>query len=393
MSELKLDFRDTETAFADKSDAELREKHRMFKMMNSAILNEIGTSVTKFALAIGLPVESLIKSTIFQLFCGGENIEECGPTIDRLGNSKIGTILDYSVEGKSAEEDFERTKEETILNLKRAKNDLDIPFAVFKITGLAGFGTLEKVSNGDELVKESSKTRWANAQRRVEEISSYAHSIEQPLFIDAEESWIQNAIDHLATKMMEKYNRELPIIFNTIQLYRHDRLEYLKKCHEESVSEGYILAVKLVRGAYMEKERERAEEMGYKSPIQRDKAAADRDYDLAIDYCLENVDEIAFVAGTHNDESVKKLAEKVHSKGLDHNHPHIFFSQLFGMSDNLSYVLADNDFNVSKYVPYGPVSDAIPYLIRRAKENSSVSGQVSRELDLITKELERRKER
>lgn len=391
MSEFKLNFQDTKTAFADKSDSELREKYRMFKMMNSAILNEIGTSVTRFALAIGLPVEGLIKSTVFQQFCGGENIDECQPVIDRLGNSNIGTILDYSVEGKSDEEDFERTKIEIIENLKRAKNDSDIPFAVFKLTGIAPFGTLEKVSNDEELVKESNITKWENAQRRVNEICEFAHSIEQPVFIDAEESWIQNAIDHLATEMMKKYNRDLPIVFNTIQMYRHDRLEYLKRSHEDAKKEGYILAVKIVRGAYMEKERERAEEMGYESPIQPNKAASDRDYDLAIDYCLENVDEIAFVAATHNQKSIEKLSQQIFDKGIKPDHPHIFFSQLYGMSDNLSYVLADNNFNVSKYVPYGPVSDAIPYLIRRAKENSSVSGQVSRELDLIGRELERRK--
>ena len=391
MTEFKLDFKDTETAFADKTDTELRENYRMFRMMNSAVLNEIGTSVTKFALALGLPVEGLIKTTIFEQFCGGENIEECQPVIDRLGNSNIGTILDYSVEGKSAEEDFERTKEETIRNLDRAKNDIDIPFAVFKVTGIAPFGTLEKVTAGRELVKESSKTKWANAQRRVEEICEYAHSIEQPVFIDAEETWVQGAIDFLATEMMKKYNRNLPIVFNTIQMYRHDRLEFLKNSHSKAKEDGYILAVKLVRGAYMEKERERAEDMGYESPIQPDKDATDRDFDQAMDYCLENLDEIAFVAATHNDESTKRLAEKMHAKGIEHNHQRIFFSQLYGMSDNLSYVLAANNYNVSKYVPYGPVSDAIPYLIRRAKENSSVSGQVSRELDLISKEIERRK--
>lgn len=391
MSEFNLDFRDTKTAFGDKSDAELKEKYRMFKMMNSAVLNEIGTSVTRFALAMGLPVEGLIKSTIFQQFCGGENIDECQPVVDRLGNSNIGTILDYSVEGKSAEEDFERTKDETIKNLKRAKNDIDIPFAVFKVTGIAPFGTLEKVSSGQELVKESNKMKWENAQRRVNEICEYAHSIEQPVFIDAEETWIQDAIDFLAMEMMKKYNKEKPIVFNTIQMYRHDRLEYLKKCHEESKNDDYILAVKLVRGAYMEKERERAREKGYESPIQPNKEATDRDFDLGIEYCLENVDDIAFVAATHNQESVKKLAEDMHEKGISHDHPNIFFSQLYGMSDNLSYVLADNNYNVSKYVPYGPVSDAIPYLIRRAKENSSVTGQVSRELDLIGKEINRRK--
>lgn len=387
----KLDFQDTKTAFANKSDAELLEKYRMFKMMNSPILNGIGTNVAKFALTIGLPVEWIIKNTVFEQFCGGETIEECDTTIDKLGNSNIGTILDYSVEGKSAEEDFERTKEETILNLKRAKNDDDIPFAVFKVTGIAPLGTLEKISDGVELAKESNITKWANAKRRVNEICEYANSIKQPVFIDAEESWIQNAIDFLATEKMKKYNRQFPIVFNTIQLYRHDRLDYLKKSHQEAKAKGYILAVKLVRGAYMEKERMRAAEMDYDSPIQPDKAATDRDYDLAIDYCLENIEDIAFVAGTHNEKSVQMLAQKIEEKGLAHNHPHIFFSQLYGMSDNLSYVLADNNFNVSKYVPYGPVADAVPYLIRRAKENSSVTGQVSRELDLISKEIERRK--
>lgn len=390
MSDFKLNFQDTKTAFADKTDAELREKYRLFKMMNSPILNEIGTKSAQFALALGLPVEWLIKKTVFEQFCGGENIEECEPTIEKLGESNIGTILDYSVEGKSSESDFERTKDETILNLKRAKNDEKIPFAVFKVTGVAPLGTLEKISCNAPF-KDSNKIKWENAQRRVNEICEFAHSIGQPIFIDAEESWIQAAVDFLATEMMKKYNREQPIVFNTIQLYRKDRLEFLKKSHEEAKKDGYILAVKLVRGAYMEKERERAKENDYPSPIQTDKAATDRDFDAAVDYCLENVDEIAFVAGTHNEKSVQLLVRKMKEKGFDEDHPHIFFSQLFGMSDNLSYVLADNDYNVSKYVPYGPVKDAVPYLIRRAKENTSVMGQVSRELDLISKELERRK--
>jgi proline dehydrogenase len=224
----------------------------------------------------------------------------------------------------------------------------------------------------------------------VSEICEYAHSIDQPVFIDAEETWIQGAIDLLAMTMMQKYNSDAPIVFNTIQLYRHDRLDYLKESHQKAKEKGYIFAVKLVRGAYMDKERERASEMGYESPIQPDKESTDRDYDLAVDYCLENIDDIAFVAGTHNEASVQHLAQKMEERKLEHTHPHIFFSQLYGMSDNLSYVLARNDYNVSKYVPYGPVADAVPYLIRRAQENSSVQGQMSRELDLIKKELERR---
>ena len=390
MNDFKLNFQDTETAFADKSNSDLNEKYRLFKMMNSPFLVNFGTSVTNFAFSIGLPISGLIKHTIFEQFCGGENIEECEQTIQKLGSSHIGTILDYSVEGKSAEEDFERTKDETILNLKRAKGDGNIPFAVFKITGIAPFGTLDKVSAGIDL-PEKNQAKWQATKQRVNEICEFAHSISQPIFIDAEETWIQNAIDQLADEMMEKFNRESPIVFNTIQLYRHDRLEFLKTSHEKAKEKGYILAVKLVRGAYMEKEKARAEEMNYPSPIQPDKAATDRDYDLAIEYCLENIETIAFVAGTHNEQSTQKLAQMMHDKSIAPNHPHIFFSQLFGMSDNLSYVLAKNDYNVSKYVPYGPVADAIPYLTRRARENTSVMGQVSRELDLIATELKRRR--
>ncbi|MBA2494701.1 MAG: proline dehydrogenase family protein [Acidobacteria bacterium] len=390
MSDFKLNFQDTKTAFADKSDAELEKKYWLFKLMNSPFLTSLGTKSTALALRLGLPIKNLVKNTIFRQFCGGETIEECQPTIEKLGSSNIGTILDYSVEGKSADEDFERTKDETILNLKRAKNDGKIPFAVFKVTGIAPLGTLEKVSANKKLDAKGN-AKWHRTNRRVNEICEFAHSIEQPIFIDAEESWIQNAIDRLATEMMEKYNVEKPIVFNTIQLYRTDRLEFLIKSHQEAKEKRYILAVKLVRGAYLEKERERAKKMNHESPIQSSKEATDRDYDLAVNYCLENIEDIAFVAGTHNEKSVQLLAQKMQEKGISPNHPHVFFSQLYGMSDNLSYILADNNYNVSKYVPYGPVTDALPYLIRRAKENTSVMGQMSRELDLIDKELKRRK--
>ncbi len=389
MNEFKLNFQDTKIAFADKSNSELREKYRMFKMMNSPLLNEIGTKAAQFALSLGLPVKGLIKHTIYEQFCGGETIEECQTTIEKLGHSHIGTILDYSVEGKAEEEDFCKTKNEIIRTIERAKADENIPFAVFKVTGIAPLGTLEKMSSGIELT-DKGKWKWERIKSRVEDICKYAHSLEQAVFIDAEDSWIQNAIDNLANEMMEKYNRERPIIYNTIQLYRLDRLEFLKQSHEKAKQSGYILAVKLVRGAYMEKEVERAAEMDYPSPIQPDKAATDRDFDAAVEYCLDNVEEIAFVAGTHNEKSVQMLVNKLEEKKIPHNHPHVFFSQLYGMSDNLSYVLAKNDYNVSKYVPYGPVEDTVPYLIRRAKENSSVAGQVSRELEMIDKELKRR---
>lgn len=391
MSEFKLDFQDTQTAFADKTTSELKEKHRLFKMMGSPSLVNLGTKVTNFALSIGLPVSGLIKYTVFEQFCGGETIEECQKTIEKLGASHIGTILDYSVEGKSEEEDFEHTKDEIILTIKRANEDPNIPFAVFKVSGIAPYGTLEKVSAGIEL-PEKSKLKWQRIQTRVNEICEYAHSLNQPVFIDAEETWIQNAIDLMAENMMEKYNTEKAIVFTTIQLYRADGLVFLKSSHEKAKEKGYLYAVKLVRGAYMEKERARAEETGYPSPIQPDKAATDRDYDAAVEYCLDNIETIAFVAGTHNEKSVQLLAQKLEKKNIPHNHPHVFFSQLYGMSDNLSYVLAKNGYNVSKYVPYGPVKDAVPYLTRRAQENTSVQGMMSRELEMIDKELKRRKE-
>jgi proline dehydrogenase len=386
----ELNFQDTKTAFADKSDAELKEKYRMFRMMNSPALTDLGTSAAQFALRLGLPVKGIIKSTVFKQFCGGETIEECQPTIDKLGESNIGSILDYSIEGKSEEAVFDSTKNEIYRTVTRAKEDEAIPFAVFKVTGLARTELLEKVGSDKELFV-GEQEEWDKARARVEEICEYAHSLEQPLFIDAEESWFQEAIDALATEMMEKYNKEKPIIYNTIQLYRHDRLEFLKQSHEKAKAGGYIFAVKLVRGAYMEKERERAAEMDYPSPIQPDKEATDRDFNAALEYCIENVEDIAFVAGTHNEASVQKLVQLMGEHDVEHAHPHVNFSQLYGMSDNLSYILAKNGYCVSKYVPYGPVKDTIPYLIRRAQENTSVVGQMSRELDLISRELKRRK--
>ena len=390
MSEFKLDFQDTATAFADKSDSELREKYRLFKMLDSPFLNSVGTRMAKFALSIGLPVEGLIKTTIFEQFCGGETIAECAPVIEKLGRAGIGTILDYAVEGRSTEGDFDETKNEIIRTIERAKSDPNIPFAVFKVTGIAPLGTLEKISAKKKLDAKG-QAKCESIHTRVNEICEFAHSVGQPVFIDAEESWIQDAIDDLATDMMEKYNRNRAIVYNTLQMYRTDRLQFLKDARRQAHSDGYILAVKLVRGAYMEKERDRAQEMGYESPIHDDKKGTDRDYNAALEYCIDHLDDVAFVAGTHNERSTQLLAQMMHQRGLAHDHPQIFFSQLYGMGDNLSYILAKNGYNVSKYVPYGPVPDAVPYLIRRAQENSSAAGQVSRELELITTELERRR--
>ena len=390
MSSFKLDFQDTATAFADKSNSELKEKYRLFRMLNSPVLNAIGTRTAKFALSLGLPVEGLIKSTIFEQFCGGETIEECEPTVEKLGAAHIGSILDYSVEGKATEQDFDNTKNEIIRTIDRAKKDARIPFTVFKVTGVAPLGTLERMS-GKRRLDGKSQAKCERIHSRVNEICEYAYRKGQPIFIDAEESWIQDAIDRLAAEMMERYNTQQPIVYNTFQLYRTDRLQFLRSSRKEASKQGYILGAKLVRGAYMEKERERAAAEGHESPIHPDKASTNEDYDAAIEYCLKHLDNVAFVAGTHNEESVQKLVGQMHELNIANEHPYVNFSQLYGMGDNLSYVLAANGYNVSKYVPYGPVADAIPYLIRRAQENTSVTGQVSRELQLIERELRRRR--
>lgn len=390
MTDFKLDFQDTATAFADRSDKELKEKYRLFKMLNSPVLNAIGTGATKFALSIGLPVEGMIKSTVFGQFCGGETIEECEGTVERLARSGVGTVLDYSVEGKSSEQDFDNTKDEIIRTIERAKDDPRIPFSVFKVTGIAPLGTLERMS-GKKKLDAKSQAKCERIHNRVNEICEYAYSIGQPVFIDAEDSWIQDAIDRMATEMMERFNRERPIVYNTLQMYRTDRLQHLKDARRQAQSEGYFYAVKLVRGAYMEKERDRAAEMGYPSPIHPTRQDTDADYDAAVEYCMKHHDDMAFVAATHNEASTQKLALMMNEMGVAADHPHIHFSQLYGMGDNISYVLAKGGYNVTKYVPYGPVHDAVPYLIRRAEENSSAAGQMSRELEMIEREIRRRK--
>src|SRR5215218_9730631 len=322
MSEFKLDFRDTATAFADKSDAELREKYRLFKMLNSPFLNAIGTRAARFALSLGLPVEGLIKKTIFEQFCGGGTSADSERVVGLLGRARIGAILDYAVEGKATEADFDNTRDEIMRTIERAKDDPNIPFAVFKVTGVAPLGTLEKISKKKKLDAKG-QAKCERIHTRVNEICEFAYSLRQPVFIDAEESWIQDAIDRLASEMMEKYNRRGPIVFNTLQMYRTDRLQYLRDARKQAKADGYILAVKLVRGAYMEKERERAAEMGYESPIQPDKKATDRDYNAALEYCIDHLNEVALVAGTHNERSTQLLTQMMNQRGLSHDHPHI----------------------------------------------------------------------
>jgi proline dehydrogenase len=385
-----VSFDNTEIAFSGKSDTDLRRSFWLFRMIGSPAFVKIGKALTTFALKLHLPIKGMIKATIFKQFVGGETIEECNRTVKALGKFRIGTILDYSVEGKESEQDFDACCEETIATIERAKNDPHIPFCVFKVTGLARFALLEKVS-ANEALSAVEIEEFGRIKRRVEKICSAAFRHSKPIFIDAEESWIQQAIDDLADAMMLKFNKEKAIVYNTFQLYRKDRLDFLKRSFENAVKHSYLLGAKLVRGAYMEKERARAAKMNYPSPIQDTKENTDRDYNAALLFCVEHIDRIAVCAGTHNESSSLLLVKALDEKKIPHDHPHIFFSQLLGMSDHISFNLSSDNYNVAKYVPYGPVKEVLPYLIRRAQENTSVKGQTGRELSLIIKEQQRRK--
>jgi proline dehydrogenase len=379
-----LSFDNTEVAFSGKSNSELKWAHRLFKLIGNNKLIVFGKWATNFALAIKLPITGIIKKTIFKQFCGGENVEECKTVINKLDEYRIGTILDYSVEAKANEEELEGCCQELERGIKLASGAKEIPFVVFKVSGVAALSLLEKYNS--EIPVNSAE--YDAAYARVERLCKAAYKANTPIFIDAEETWVQETIDRIAEEMMVKYNKEKAIVYNTLQLYRWDRLEALKNFHKIAKEKGYHLGVKLVRGAYMEKERERAEEKSYKSPIQVDKAATDRDYDLAIAYCAEN--SIALCAGTHNEESSLLLVKYMQENKLDKSDSNFYFAQLLGMSDHISFNLSKQGFNVAKYVPYGPVKEVIPYLIRRAEENTSVAGQTSRELGLISLEMKRR---
>ena len=384
-----LSFDNTEIAFRNKSNAELKRAYWLFKIISINILTKIGPPLTNFAIKIGLPITGIIRVTIFKHFCGGETIADSEKAIAQLAAGKVGTILDYSVEGEEEELVFDETCAEVIRTIERAKGDQRIPLTVFKLTGIARFALLEKLDAKKSLSFEE-KQEFERVRDRVKRICSRAAELEVPVMIDAEESWIQETIDELALEMMRLYNLKKLLIYNTYQLYRHDKLADLRADMATAKKEGFILGAKLVRGAYMEKERKRAAEMAYPSPIQPDKESSDRDYDLAVKACMEQLDHVGFVAGTHNENSCRLLADLLDQQGVEHQHPHVFFSQLLGMSDNLSFNLSNAGYNVAKYVPYGPVKAVLPYLFRRAQENTSIAGQMGRELGLILKEKRRR---
>jgi len=401
-----ISFDNTENAFAYKSDKELKKAAFLFSSMGKAPLVKLGTRLTPWMIRAGLPVKGLIRDTIFVQFVGGETLAETAAVAKKLGEYHVQVILDYGVEGgDEGEEGFDHACGEFIRVIDYAATQPNIPFMSVKVTGIARFGLLEKLdaamgNNGGSLMKrytkaveslaEAERAEWSRVHQRMLRICREADARKTGVLIDAEETWIQAPVDVLTILMMEQFNKSKATVYNTIQLYRHDRLAFLKDSYEAAVQRDFILGAKLVRGAYMEKERKRAAELEYPSPIQPDKAAADRDYNAALEFCISHLDKVALIVASHNEYSNLYAVQLMQQKGLPLDHPHIHFSQLYGMSDNITFNLVKAGCPVSKYLPFGPIRDVIPYLMRRAQENSSMSGQTGRELGLIRKELGRR---
>lgn len=388
-----ISFDNTEVAFSSKSNRDLKRAYWLFKIIASPFIVKVGKGATNMALKLRLPISAPIKATIFRQFCGGESIAECDRTISDLGKFGIGTILDYSVEGKTSDEDFDQTVDIIIQTIHRAANDPHIPFAVFKVTGIGRHDLIEKASTHGYTPTSEEKAEIDVIVSRIDRICHAAHEAGTSVFIDAEESWIQDAIDQWTFDMMLKYNKERCIVFNTLQMYRHDRLAFLRDCLELAQKHQVKYGIKLVRGAYMEKERARAIEKGYLSPIQATKADTDKDYNIALKEILENRSVFSLCAGTHNEDSSELLMNLMQEAQIDPQSEQFYFAQLLGMSDHISYNVAHAKYHVAKYVPFGPVKEVLPYLLRRADENTSVAGQTGRELSLIIKELDRRKQR
>ncbi|MCB0409821.1 MAG: proline dehydrogenase family protein [Flavobacteriales bacterium] len=384
-----VDFNNTEIAFKQKSTADLNTSYWLFKIIGWNWLIKIGPTLLKIFLPLWFPIP-IIKATIFKQFCGGESIEDCDKTITNLGQQNVKTILDYSVEGKEEEHVFDANVKEALKAIQVAKSNQLIPFSVFKVTGFGRFALLQKINAGKVLSKQE-EDEFERVKIRVNTICETAFEANVPIFIDAEETWIQNVIDNLALEMMRKFNKEKAIIYNTAQMYRWDRIAYIKEITTLAENENFYVGLKLVRGAYIEKERERAQKMGYEDPMQKDKESTDRDFNFALKYCIENINRISICCGSHNEKSSLYLTELMKEHHISVDDERVYFAQLLGMSDHISMNLSNANYNVAKYVPYGPVKDVMPYLIRRAEENTSVAGQTGRELSLILKEKARRK--
>ena len=383
-------FENSERAFILKSDKELKRAHFLFKMISNPSLVRIGTAATKFALKAKLPVEGLIRSTVFDHFCGGVTDKDCLPVVDKLYGVGVSSVLDYSVEGKEEEAQFDACLTKVVELTDFAEHREAMPISVFKPTGLGRFAIWQKKTEGTNFTANEAE-EWKRIEQRFDIICKRAYDTNVEVLIDGEESWMQDAADDLVAKMMAKYNKETAIVYNTLQCYRWDRLDYLKKLHLDAKAQGFKIGVKVVRGAYMEKERERALANGYASPICKDKQATDNNFNEVMRYIFDNLEDISLFLGTHNEESSLLATTIMQEKGIDSSDKRIWFGQLYGMSDHISFNLAAQGYNVAKYIPFGPVRDVMPYLIRRANENTSVAGQTNRELELIKKEKKRRK--
>lgn len=407
MNPSPVSFDNTENAFAYRSDHDLRRAQFLFNTMHYNWIVQLGIRLTPLAIRLGLPIRTLLRNTLFAQFVGGGSLEETARVAAQLGQYHVQVILDYGVEGgNEGEQGFDHATDEFIRVVDYAATQPNIPYMSIKVTGIARMELLEKLDrsvqdasgslmkryqNALALLSETEKQEWQRVETRLEKICATACQKGVGVFIDAEETWIQDPVDVLAILMMEKFNRQKAIVYNTYQLYRHDRLSFLNDSLEAAELKNFILGAKLVRGAYMEKERLRAQRMEYASPIQPDKEASDRDYDAAIAFCIEHIQRIAMVVASHNERSNLYATELMMKKGIVPHHPHVHFSQLYGMSDNITFNLAKAGYAVSKYLPFGPIKEVIPYLMRRAQENSSVSGQTGRELVLIRREMARRK--
>ncbi|MCP4459144.1 MAG: proline dehydrogenase [Cytophagales bacterium] len=389
MQKQTIQLDNTKVAFASKSDEDLKKSRLVFSTMQYTWLVQIGMKLTSWALKVGLPIKGLIKRTLFYQFCGGESISDCEKKVEELGGYRVRTILDYSVEGESNEVSFDRTCKEIVEVCKAAKEDKNIPFSVVKPTGIGPLDVMTRVQAG-ETITEIEKSKLSYFQERAEEITIAAKASGIMFMIDAEETCMQDVVDEVTYELMSKYNKDYALVYNTYQLYRKDSLLKLMDAAARAKEEGFHFGAKLVRGAYMERERARAEEMGYEDPIQADKESTDRDYDAALEFCIKNIDNIGLCAGTHNELSNAYLVELMDKYNVKKNDPRVFFSQLLGMSDHISFNLVDAGYNVAKYVPYGPIEKVMPYLFRRAEENTAMKGQGSRELTLVKKELKRR---
>lgn len=388
--EPKVYFDDTGTAFSYKSDKELKRANLIFSLVNHPFISSVATTLARVALALRLPVKGIIRSTVFQHFCGGETIEESRGRIETLTRFKVGTILDYSVEGEKTERGFDETTREILKTFEVARGNASVPFCVFKVTGLADSDLLAKAHAKESLNEEEAKA-LERIRYRVEQICRKAYEYQVPVLIDAEETWIQDPIDGFAYEMMAMFNKERAIVFNTFQMYRRDMTSKLRDAFHLAAQKEFYLGVKLVRGAYMEKEAARAKKSGYENPIHPTKEDTDKAFNKAMQFCIDNKQRVSLVCGSHNEYSNKFLTVLMEKHGMKPGDQRVWSAQLLGMSDHITFNLSRAGYNVAKYVPYGPVASVMPYLIRRAQENTSVAGQSSRELQLIRRELQRRK--